>query len=89
MTSDHINRPEPPSSLEALASAWGLAAENLPPGWAIYYLHGESTSGDEAPFWIASAGGPDLGADYAEGYGPTPDAALRELAESLQHRKTE
>ena len=55
MTSDHINRPEPPSSLEALATAWGLAAENLPPGWAIYCLHGESTSGDEAPFWIASA----------------------------------
>jgi hypothetical protein len=89
VTSDDINRPEPPSSLDALARAWGLAAENLPPGWAIYYLHGESTSGDEAPFWIACAGGPTLSTDYAEGYGPTPDAALRELAESLQRGKAE
>jgi hypothetical protein len=69
--------------MEALSSAWAHAAANLPPDWAIYYLHGESTSGEEAPFWIACAAGPDLAGDYAEGMGPTPDEALRELARNM------
>jgi hypothetical protein len=84
--SERINRPAPPSSAEALAEAWATAAANLPPDWAIYYLHGESTYGDEAPFWIASAGGPDLGGDYAEGFGRTPDDALHELARNLARK---
>jgi hypothetical protein len=88
VTSERINRPKPPSSLDELAAAWGYAAENLPTDWAIYYLHGESTFGEEPPFWIASAGGPDLGGDYAEGFGPTPDSALRALADDLMRLRT-
>jgi hypothetical protein len=73
----------PPSSTDALASAWAEAAANLPSDWAIYYLHGESTYGEQAPFWIACAAGPNLAGDYAEGMGPTPDDALRELARNM------
>jgi hypothetical protein len=69
--------------MDALAVAWGTAATQLPRAWAIYYLHGESTYGDDAPFWIACAGGPSLGTDYAEGFGPTPDVALQDLAVNL------
>jgi hypothetical protein len=86
MTTERVNRPAPPSSFEALASAWSDAAAELPAEWAIYYLHGESTSGAESPFWIACAAGPDLAGDYEEGFGPTPDAALLELAASLRTR---
>ncbi|HSM18070.1 MAG TPA: hypothetical protein VK845_13880 [Gemmatimonadales bacterium] len=84
MTPERTNRPAPPSSAHALAAAWAEAASHLPPEWAISYLHGESTFGDDQPFWIACAAGPDLGGDYAEGIGPTPEAALQELARELR-----
>ena len=83
VTPDRINRPAPPASAEALAAAWAQAASHLPPEWAIYYLHGESTFGDHQALWIASAAGPNLDADYAEGIGPTPEAALQELDREL------
>lgn len=74
--------------MDALASAWAEAAANLPSDWAIYYLHGESTYGEQASFRIACAAGPDLAGDYAEGMGQTPDEALRELASNLSRAWT-
>ena len=83
MSSDAIHRPAAPSSPEALAQAWTAAANRLPHEWAIHYLHGETTYGDNSPFWIAAAAGPNLDTDYAEGFGQTPDEALLELAAAL------
>jgi hypothetical protein len=86
--SSSIRRPRPPESGEALGRAWEAASRELAAGWAIYYLHGESTHGSEAPFWIASAAGPAVHSDYCEGFGPTPDAALMELARNLREMRS-
>lgn len=86
-----------PTLDEGLPSAWAKAEAALPDGWVVY---GVTRPGDATRYW-ASAHGPvvkgrcDMGREHEEyprenGYGPTPEAALLDLAAALaaQERET-
>lgn len=78
-----VTPPSAATGARDLADAWEKAVAALPPGWWIASLDGYEGMPDEPGWCVTANGGPDAHYDGTQGFGPTPEAALRDLASTL------